>query len=297
MNLNQLYYFKELAEQKSFSKASEKLFISQPSLSNSIKSLEKELGCKLINRHDKDLSLTETGIILYQTANIVVDNINTAKRKIENKNRQAQKTVNLACIPTAIGTRLPKIINDYRQEIEDPLKIIYHDNMSNGILEGLRTGKYDLGICSHEEKYDDLIYIPFYSEEIIMITSKEHEFAQANITSMSVEELNGENIYTYANDVSIGRNITESLLALCPDLRIINIMHDELTLAGYITANNLIGIVADTPFLDSFNLNKVHLNLPQNTRIVYLVYNPKMELSLPVLDFLDFLKKYGNDID
>ncbi|XKU95191.1 LysR family transcriptional regulator [Lactobacillus acidophilus] len=48
MNLNQFYYFNELAKQHQFSEAAKHLNISQPSLSNSIKSLEKELDCNLI---------------------------------------------------------------------------------------------------------------------------------------------------------------------------------------------------------------------------------------------------------
>ncbi|WP_289683367.1 helix-turn-helix domain-containing protein [Lactobacillus intestinalis] len=59
MNLNQLYYFKELAKERQFSKAAKNLYISQPSLSNSIKSLEKELNCQLINRNGGQITLTE----------------------------------------------------------------------------------------------------------------------------------------------------------------------------------------------------------------------------------------------
>ena len=68
MNLNQLYYFKELAKERQFSKAAKNLYISQPSLSNSIKSLEKELNCQLINRNGGQTILTEYGKIFYEAA-------------------------------------------------------------------------------------------------------------------------------------------------------------------------------------------------------------------------------------
>ena len=59
MNLNQLYYFNELVKQHQFSSATKRLHISQPSLSNSIKTLEKELHYNLIERRNGRIELTE----------------------------------------------------------------------------------------------------------------------------------------------------------------------------------------------------------------------------------------------
>ncbi|POD89000.1 putative HTH-type transcriptional regulator YybE [Lactiplantibacillus plantarum subsp. plantarum] len=56
MNLNQLYYFRTLAEFQHYTKAAAHLYISQPSLSNAMKSLEKELGCVLFERLDETLT-------------------------------------------------------------------------------------------------------------------------------------------------------------------------------------------------------------------------------------------------
>ena len=59
MNLKQLYYFNELVKQHQFSSAAKRLHISQPSLSNSIKTLEKELHYNLIERRNGRIELTE----------------------------------------------------------------------------------------------------------------------------------------------------------------------------------------------------------------------------------------------
>ena len=83
LNLQQLYYFKELVEEKQFLKAARNLNISQPSLSNSLKSLEQELGCQLIERNNGRIFLTKYGKIFYQTAVFSVKSIENGKRQIE----------------------------------------------------------------------------------------------------------------------------------------------------------------------------------------------------------------------
>lgn len=63
MNLNQLYYFKTLAELEHYTKAAEKLNISQPTLSHSISSMEKELGANLFEKQGRNVVLTKYGRI------------------------------------------------------------------------------------------------------------------------------------------------------------------------------------------------------------------------------------------
>lgn len=68
MNLSQLYYFRKLAEVKHYTHAAEELFISQPTLSNSISQLEKELGIPLFKREGRTIKLTRYGAEFYEYA-------------------------------------------------------------------------------------------------------------------------------------------------------------------------------------------------------------------------------------
>ena len=71
MQFNQLRYVLEAADKKSFSAAAKSLFVSQPSLSQQIMNLEKELGIPLFIRHSKSVSLTEAGEYFVQSARAV----------------------------------------------------------------------------------------------------------------------------------------------------------------------------------------------------------------------------------
>ncbi|MEB3363502.1 LysR family transcriptional regulator [Lactobacillus sp. R2/2] len=116
MNLNQLYYFRELADQKQYTKAADNLFISQPTLSISIKQLENELQCKLFNHNGRYVQLTEYGRIFYDTVTKSLNTLDRGKKQIEQRISQDQGNIHIAGIPTAIGTILPHLTKQYQQE-------------------------------------------------------------------------------------------------------------------------------------------------------------------------------------
>lgn len=81
MDLKQLTYFVTIVDQKSFSKAAQKLHISQPSLSNAIKILESDLGFQILDRNTRNIELTETGAILYSKAVQLLLEMDKVKKK------------------------------------------------------------------------------------------------------------------------------------------------------------------------------------------------------------------------
>ncbi|RMC25993.1 MULTISPECIES: LysR family transcriptional regulator [unclassified Lactobacillus] len=288
MNLNQLYYFRELADQKQYTKAADNLFISQPTLSVSIKQLESELHCKLFKHNGRYVQLTDYGRIFYDTVTKTLASLDYGKKKIEQKLSQDQGNIHIAGIPTAIGILLPNITQKYQLEVSLAPHFIYHDNPSYQICEGIKKGWYDIGISSYVPEFSCLTYIPLYTEEIIAIVSQNNELAK--IKKMSPEELRGESIITYSKKIQIGRDITNALLASASDLHITNRLHDELAIAGQVLTNDIVGIVAKTIYLSGFDIHKIKLDLPKDTRQVYLVYDANQNFSPEIIDFIDFIK-------
>lgn len=294
MNLNQLYYFRELAEQRQYTKAAEALFISQPTLSVSIKQLEKELNCKLFKHSGRFVELTKYGRIFYNTVVSSLNILDNGKKRLTQTISQDKGNIHIAGIPTAIGTLLPNLVTAYQQTADSSPHFIYHDNPSYQICEGIENGWYDLGICSFVPEFKHFTYVPFYAENIVAIVPEENDLAQ--LSEITPDELRGENLLTYSKKIQIGKDVTNSLLSIASDLNITNRLHDELAIAGQVLTNNIVGIVADTVYLDGFDIHKIKLDIPKDTRTVYLVYDPDRYLSPEILDFIDFLNSQKKEI-
>lgn len=172
MNLNQIYYFNELAKQHQFSKAAKYLNISQPSLSNSIKTLEKEMNCNLIERRNGRIELTKYGEIFFKATNSIILILEKTKHNIDQTKRIENNTIEIGCIPTASKSFLPYIISKFEKQSTLSFNYIYHSTFSKYICQQLSDNNYDIGICSKIEGDPDLKFIPLYVEST-SFTSKE----------------------------------------------------------------------------------------------------------------------------
>lgn len=119
MNLLSFRYFLEVSQHLSFSKASKKLHISQPGLSQQITSLENELGVKLLNRTTRKVTLTEEGEYLYKKLSPLFENIERTVNEVTGKKVIPQTVVKIASVPSAASIYLPKMLTMLHNELPD----------------------------------------------------------------------------------------------------------------------------------------------------------------------------------
>ena len=113
MDLRQLETFVEVASLKSFSKAARKLFLTQPTITNHIQNLEKELGTVVINRHGKTISLTEAGNVLCEYALNIINLRNTAYYKLSDYKGRIQGTLEISSSSIPKQYILPSILQSF----------------------------------------------------------------------------------------------------------------------------------------------------------------------------------------
>lgn len=164
MNLNQIYYFNKLAKKHQFSKAAKQLNISQPSLSNSIKALEKDMNCDLIERRDGRIELTKYGQIFFNATNSIISILAETKQNIDETKRLESNTIEIGCIPTASKNFLAQVIYKFKKQSSIIFNYIYHENTSDQICRQINNKNYDIGICTKNIKFPNLIFIPLYVE-------------------------------------------------------------------------------------------------------------------------------------
>ena len=187
MDLYQIRYFLAIAETRSFTKAAERLFVSQPSLSAGIKKLERELGVVLFERGGRKVLLTPSGdFFLEKAQNILKEYQSTLDAFQDFKERPILK---LGTLHTIRGFNLARLIGAYRQK--HPHVIIeLHNSHLEELAVWLEEGKIDLAITSLEKNETSKTCQKLFEQKLSVAVSAEHPFARRN--SINMADLDGE---------------------------------------------------------------------------------------------------------
>lgn len=289
MNLSQLYYFRKLAELQHYTKAAKELYITQPSLSDSISSLEEELGISLFQKEGRNVKLTKYGQEFYGYVNEALNQLDKGIAVARSKSGAMGGVIDIGCIPTILGDYMPQAIQDYK-ELRNPKAVfnIYQDHTLH-LLDGLKKGKFDIVFCS---KTDDaeLEFVPILAQRMILVVRKDHPLAERE--SVELRELTAYSLTTYRETLPIGKVVRSVLRKYGVEASFS--YDDEISIGGVVTATNQAAITADTPYLTQFSqIKKITISdIPEDTRLVYMAYSKKNYMAKAMEDFAEFMKKH-----
>lgn len=287
MNLNQLYYFRKLAELEHYTKAAKELYITQPSLSDSISQLEQELGVPLFQREGRRIKITKYGKDFYHYVCACLHQLEIGISNAKEFSGEVGGTIDIGCIPTLIGDFLPNAISGYNAEKNSKAKFNVYHGMTLSVIEGVKNGTYDLGFCSKVDYEPCLAFVPILSQEIILIVNKDHPLANTSYLELNQAVIQYPSV-TYRESLPIGKAVRK--LLTCSTKNISFSFDDEITIGGYVCQNSVVAIVADTPFLRQFNcLHYIRTDAPKDARLVYMVYNKENYISAAVETFADYI--------
>ena len=286
MNLQQLYYFRKLAEVQHYTEAAKALYITQPSLSDSIASLEHELSVSLFQKKGRGVQLTKYGQEFYEYVNQALGILEHGIAAVREKSDSVTGTIDIGCIPTLLGDFLPNALDLYHEKCPQVSFNIFHEK-SIPVAEGVSSGTYDIGLCSMVENKDDLVFVPITYQDLVVIVRNDHPLAVHD--SIELTALKGYMLSTYRDTIPIGKTISKILKE--KGMEAVYSYDDEISIAGRINHSSKTAIVADTPFLKQFdNLKKIHLtDVPKDTRMLYLVYSKKNFITAAVEAFANFM--------
>jgi len=286
MNLPQLYYFIKLAELQHYTKAAKELYIAQPSLSDSIASLESELGISLFQKKGRNVTLTKYGEEFYIHVSQALNELERGIATMKMHSGQLGGTIDVGCIPTLLGDFLPTAIQNYMKK-NPQAKFNIFQGMSIEVAHGVAAGKYDLGFCSMVEDEPDLLFVPIMAQELVLIVNDAHPLAGRK--ELCLSELKNYNLTTYRDCIPIGK-VVRTLLQQ-HEVEATFSYDDEISIGGVISESNLAAIVARTPFLKQFdNLVLIPLSdVPKDTRLIYMTFSRKNFVSSSVEAFADFI--------
>ena len=200
--LQQLRILKAIATEENFTRAAEVLYISQPSLSKQLKTLEKNLDITLINRENNKIFLTEKGKIFLQYSERILALCEESCRALIDLKNGDRGNLTIGTSQT-IGTYLmPQILSIFAQNYPQiDLKIKF--NSTPIIINNILKRKIDIGVVGGEIPYKlrkNLLSKYFIKDEINLIISTIHPFAKK-------KRINKEDLY-YLNFITLNSNST-----------------------------------------------------------------------------------------
>lgn len=179
---NELLYFAELANTLNFSRAAERIGISQPSLSTAIKRLEHAIGTDLFSRGKNGVALTQAGKRLLSHTKQLLQLWSTVKSESLASHHEVQGCISIGCHPSvalySLHKFLPALFSNY-PKLEVQLK---HD-LSRKILEGVINLSIDIGIIVNPVKHPDLIIQKLYDDKVTLWTAANSKRDSQNIQS------------------------------------------------------------------------------------------------------------------
>ncbi|MTL84617.1 LysR family transcriptional regulator, partial [Turicibacter sanguinis] len=189
MSIRHLRIFIMVASLKNMSAAAEKLFITQPSVSQAIKEIEHYYGVKLFERLSKKLYLTESGEYLLRYATHIVQSFDEMETMMKNKSDNIALRIGASI--TVGSCLLNHILDDLEEENNKITTQIYVRNTKE-IEKMLLDSELDVALVEGTVTSKDLISKPVYQDKLIMVVGKGHKFY--NRDEISIEELQGEAI-------------------------------------------------------------------------------------------------------
>lgn len=179
MDFKQLESFITIAKYNSFSKASRELYLTQPTLTNHIQNLEKELMTPLFERHGKTIELTQAGRIFRDYAIELIKKRDSALFQINDLIGQFGGTIELPYSTVPGEMIVPKLVAEFVKKYPG-IRFKLHHMDSQDVIEAISDKKYSMGFVGSKPN-NDFYFFQVYEDDMVFIGSKDMPLAQSRL--------------------------------------------------------------------------------------------------------------------
>lgn len=294
MDFKQLQSFVTVVQEESFTQAAGRLFVSQSTVSTHIHQLESELNTKLILRTTKSLQITPKGRELYEYALNILE---LKERMIQACSIESRRIIHLGASTIPSAYILPQLLADFGKWHQD-IYFIIHQSDSQGIINGLKDGLFNLGFIGMSCEDSDFCCQPFCKDRMVVITPVNEHFLQYKQRKENVlPELLREPLILREKG-SGSKKMADNFLAHSgiseDELQIIARVNDQETIKNLVAGGMGISIISEKAahnFLQEKRLLAFELPQAFSERSLYLIYRKNYLLPSYVKEFLAFISQ------
>jgi DNA-binding transcriptional LysR family regulator len=208
MDTRQLAAFCAVVERKSFSEAAERLGVTQPAVSQQIRSLEDRVGQQLLDRSGRRVEPTEAGNRLYRSAQRLLA---FERQLLEDVAGEAEGPLRgqlaMGASTGPGGTVVPVLLCEFA-EVNPHVTIDLTISDTQRIVEQVARRELELGIVGATPRNRAVAYEPFFQDEVILVCPPEHRFAGQTV---ALGELRGERLIVMQEGAGVRQVIEDEL--------------------------------------------------------------------------------------
>ncbi|WP_049652712.1 LysR family transcriptional regulator [Kitasatospora sp. MY 5-36] len=208
MQLQQLRYFLAVAETRHFTRAAEAAHVAQPSLSQQIRALERELGAELFHRTRGNIALTDAGDALLPLARRILADTETARLAVQETVQLRRGRVRLGAPPSLCTSLVPDVLRVFRDRYPG-VALVVREGGSRDLVGWLAAGELDLALTITRpsgEQEPALAVTELLHEELVLVAAGRPVRRKVRVT-----ELKGRPLVMFRE----GYDVREATLAAC----------------------------------------------------------------------------------
>jgi DNA-binding transcriptional LysR family regulator len=207
MDTRQLAAFCEVVDRKSFSQAADRLGVTQPAVSLQVRSLEKRLGTRLLDRSGRRVEPTEAGQRLYRAAQRMLAVEGQLFDELAGDDGQLRGELRLGASTGPGGTVVPVLLGEF-QRGNPELSVVLSISDTNRVIEQVADRELELGIVGAAPRHRGVVFEPFFRDEVILVVPRGHPFAGRQV---SIQELRGESLILMQEGAGVRQVIEDEL--------------------------------------------------------------------------------------
>src|SRR5687768_14900788 len=189
LDSRQLRAFVILARTGSFTLAAKELFLSQSAVSHAMKALEHDVGCRLLDRMGKKISLTQAGEQLLHHAEKILAEMEEARSSLRQLGKWGQTRLRIGASSTACRYILPPVLREVKKEFPQCTISIGADDTADA-MESLRNNRIDLAIVLLPKHEDAFEFHPLFDDELVFVLSPSHPWAPSGVARAEIPKQN-----------------------------------------------------------------------------------------------------------
>jgi DNA-binding transcriptional LysR family regulator len=240
-DLRQLRALVAVADEGSFTLAARKLFVTQSAVSHSLRTLEEQLGCRLLDRSGKRVSVTTEGGILLKRCKRVVQELEEATRELDGLRRWGQTTIRVGAPHSLCHYLIPSVLREFR-DCFPRCEPSVESGETAALLEKFEQGELDLVVGIKPKHHGSEGYRPLFTDRLSFVVSPFHPWAaqDADIN----DTLAAQQFIIYAKATDTHRMIEEWMEKMAGKVRSPLVIGDMQAIKQMAKLGTAVGIVA-----------------------------------------------------